>query len=175
MPLEASDYHRKRFDPRTRRDRVHLQNLAWAEQIEQLVDAYLLWRIQPIASDTPSVGETKTYSISTVDFFCEYCNHPCSMLYWLIRPSDTGTMAVALHANDDYPNLMFARRGYLGTTPRSPKMAIAFSVLEAYRQLHRVCPKLSVYAQVQALCYLHQVSITHTSFMTCTDSHSITS
>ncbi|KAI0697792.1 hypothetical protein BC835DRAFT_1405591 [Cytidiella melzeri] len=54
-----------------------------------------------------------------------------------------------------YPNIAIAKRGYLGTAPRTPKTAIAFNVLEAYRQLHRVCPKLSVYAQVQALCHLH--------------------
>ncbi|KAI0684586.1 hypothetical protein BC835DRAFT_1292791, partial [Cytidiella melzeri] len=49
----------------------------------------------------------------------------------------------------------FARRGYLPTAPRNASTAIVFQVLEAYRQLHRVCPKLSIYAQVQALCHLH--------------------
>ena len=68
------------------------------------------------------------------------------------------SLVVPLLVDDDYPNITLARRGYLGTTPRSPNVAIAFNVLEAYRQLHRVCPKLSVYAQVQALCYIQRVS-----------------
>ncbi|KAI0688329.1 hypothetical protein BC835DRAFT_1209532, partial [Cytidiella melzeri] len=57
--------------------------------------------------------------------------------------------------DNGYPTVLFARRGYLATAPRNPTTAIAFQVLEAYRQLHRVCPKLSIYAQVQALCHLH--------------------
>ncbi|PIL35238.1 hypothetical protein GSI_03028 [Ganoderma sinense ZZ0214-1] len=39
----------------------------------------------------------------------------------------------------------------------TPTVAIAFQTLEAYRQLHRVCPRLSLQAQVRALCYLHSI------------------
>ncbi|KAI9057832.1 hypothetical protein FKP32DRAFT_1615023 [Trametes sanguinea] len=43
----------------------------------------------------------------------------------------------------------------MGTAPVRPSVAIGFKTLEAYRQLHRVCPRLSIQAQVRALCYLH--------------------
>ncbi|KAI0684292.1 hypothetical protein BC835DRAFT_1409170 [Cytidiella melzeri] len=77
---------------------------------------------------------------------------------WQYSPlihADTSTLLVEVTDDAQYPNIAIAKRGYLGTAPRTPKTAIAFNVLEAYRQLHRVCPKLSVYAQVQALCHLH--------------------
>jgi hypothetical protein len=83
MSLSASDSYRKRFDPRTRRDRIHLHNLAWAEQIEQVVDAYLLWRIQPIVSSSkaPIAGEAKAYSVRSIDFFCKFYYLPYSVSY----------------------------------------------------------------------------------------------
>lgn len=58
---------------------------------------------------------------------------------------------------EEYPNESLARRGYLGTAPVKPSVAIAFRTLEAYRQLHYACPRLSIQAQVRALCRLHAV------------------
>ncbi|KAI0702844.1 hypothetical protein BC835DRAFT_1263373 [Cytidiella melzeri] len=136
----------KRFDPRTRRDRTHLNNIAWSEQMEALVDAYLLWRRDPLVTEAGGYEDTRNLEIATIDFFYQ------------------STLSVVLDAADRYPNVSIAQHGYLGTSPRNPMTAIAFEVLEAYRQLHRVCPKLSIYAQVQALCHLHGVSIvTYTS------------
>ena len=60
---------------------------------------------------------------------------------------------------DEYPNESLARHGYIGTAPVRPSIAIGFRTLEAYRQLHNVCPRLSIQAQVQALCHLHAVRI----------------
>lgn len=54
-------------------------------------------------------------------------------------------------------NEALVRSGYLGSAPLAPTVAISLKVLEAYRQQHRFCPRLSVYAQVKALCSLHQV------------------
>ncbi|THG99052.1 hypothetical protein EW026_g3227 [Hermanssonia centrifuga] len=61
-----------------------------------------------------------------------------------------------MDSGETYPNLALAKHGYLATAPRNPSIAIGFQVLEAYRQLHRVCPKLSIYGQVKALCHLHK-------------------
>ncbi|RDX44104.1 hypothetical protein OH76DRAFT_1458094 [Lentinus brumalis] len=52
---------------------------------------------------------------------------------------------------------MATHKRYLGTAPRQPSVAVSFQVLEAYRQYHRVCPRLSIQAHVHALCYLHKV------------------
>ena len=60
-------------------------------------------------------------------------------------------------SRDEYANESLARRGYLGTAPVRPSVAIAFYMLEAYRQLHYACPRLSIQAQVRALCRLHVV------------------
>ncbi|KAI0696074.1 hypothetical protein BC835DRAFT_1406027 [Cytidiella melzeri] len=94
--------------------------------MDALVNAYLLWRSNPSAPEELSNNGARTHHLNTVDFFY-----------------------------DCHPTVAFARRGYLPTAPRNASTAIAFQVLEAYRQLHRVCPKLSIYAQVQALCHLH--------------------
>ncbi|KAI0687959.1 hypothetical protein BC835DRAFT_1285766 [Cytidiella melzeri] len=128
----------KRFDPRTRRDRVHLNNLAWNEQMESLVQAYLQWQ----SNSRDGVLDAMLFNG-----------------YLPLMHADMSTLSVDVTDDAEYPNVAIARRGYLGTAPRTPKTAIAFNVLEAYRQLHRVCPKLSIYAQVQALCHLHGVRI----------------
>ncbi|KAH9913659.1 uncharacterized protein B0H18DRAFT_887915 [Fomitopsis serialis] len=56
-----------------------------------------------------------------------------------------------------YVNSTLIWNGFLGAAPQKPTVTISLKALEAYRQLHRACPRLSVQAQVRALCYLHQV------------------
>ncbi|KAH9923875.1 uncharacterized protein B0H18DRAFT_878327 [Fomitopsis serialis] len=56
-----------------------------------------------------------------------------------------------------HANVALVSRGFLGSAPQKPTVAISLKTLEAYRQLHRACPRLSVQAQVKALCYLHEV------------------
>ena len=65
---------------------------------------------------------------------------------------------VAQHNPVDHPNVTLLRNGFLGSSPTHPTVAIHISVLDCYRQLHRECPRLSVQAQVKALCHLHSVS-----------------
>ncbi len=74
-------------------------------------------------------------------------------------------LSVLVDEPNDTPNTALAKLGYLGTAPRNPGLAIGFQVLEAYRQLHRVCPKLSIYGQVKALCHLHKVCLTATTIV----------
>jgi hypothetical protein len=54
-------------------------------------------------------------------------------------------------------NETLVRHGYLGCSPEAVTTAISFETLEAYRQLHRVCPRLSDEAYSKALCHLHEV------------------
>ncbi|KAI0259614.1 hypothetical protein BC834DRAFT_833181, partial [Gloeopeniophorella convolvens] len=49
------------------------------------------------------------------------------------------------------------RGGCLGTSPLHPTVALSVRTLELYRQTHRVCPKLSIQAQVRMLCHMHNV------------------
>lgn len=57
----------------------------------------------------------------------------------------------------DHLNQILANEGYIGCSPLQPTVAISFSVLEAYRQQHRVCPRFSIQAQVKALCHIQEV------------------
>ncbi len=85
------------------------------------------------------------------------CVHVCRHTFLMSQLSDLSTLSLACAADNKGPNIALVSRGYLGTAPLHPNTAITFRALEAYRQLHRVCPKLSIYAQVQALCHLHHV------------------
>ncbi|KAI0683110.1 hypothetical protein BC835DRAFT_1297082 [Cytidiella melzeri] len=131
----------KRFNPHIHQDRVHLKNLAWNEQMESLVQAYLQWQSNSRDGvvDAMLFNGCRMLHVTAMDFF------------------HMSILSVDVTDNAKYPNVVIARCGYLGTAPRTPKTAIAFNVLEAYRQLHCVCPKLSIYAQVQAMCHLHGV------------------
>ena len=60
---------------------------------------------------------------------------------------------------DELPNVTLVHNGSLGVAPVAPSLAISLRALEAYRQLHRVCPRLSVQAFSRALCILHAVRV----------------
>ena len=76
----------------------------------------------------------------------------------LITNVTAGRETVAYqHSSSDYPNVTLLRHGLLGSSPTHPTVAIHISVLDYYRQLHRECPRLSIQAQVKALCHLHGV------------------
>ncbi len=62
--------HRAKVDMRTRRDRVHLQNLAWTEQMDALVDTYLSWNSSGY-SGSESVPAGHHIKIQAFDFFGE--------------------------------------------------------------------------------------------------------
>jgi hypothetical protein len=56
-----------------------------------------------------------------------------------------------------YTNETLIRHGFIGASPEKVTTAIAVRVLEAYRQMHRVCPRLSIHAFSKALCHIHKV------------------
>ncbi|KAH9831718.1 uncharacterized protein C8Q71DRAFT_798813 [Rhodofomes roseus] len=58
-----------------------------------------------------------------------------------------------------YANATLVSNGFLGSSPQKPTVAISLKVLDAYRQLHRACPRLSVQAYVKSLCYIHRVPL----------------
>ncbi|EKM49342.1 uncharacterized protein PHACADRAFT_188921 [Phanerochaete carnosa HHB-10118-sp] len=128
---------RRRHDPRTRHDRTHLRNTAWMEQMDLLVDAYLTWRDRGNPIKLAGASDDCNIEVRVVNFF------------------DTFTRRFPVRGDGAHPNVLLAKHGYLGTAPLNPTIATGFRLLKAYRQLHRVCPKLSVYAQVKALCHLH--------------------
>lgn len=57
-----------------------------------------------------------------------------------------------------FTNETLARHGFIGATPDKPVIAFSFKLFEIYRQLHRVCPRLSFDALSACLSHLHHVS-----------------
>ncbi|KAH9834663.1 uncharacterized protein C8Q71DRAFT_873190 [Rhodofomes roseus] len=130
----------KRYDTRTRVDRTFLREQEWQRQIHKLVDGYLAWS----AGEQPQEGNVQPWDVVLISF-------------------DTKDIGIVTPASEDeLPNESLVRRGYLGTAPIRPSIAIAFRTLEAYRQLHHACPRLSRQALVQTLCHLHRVPLNRT-------------
>lgn len=57
-----------------------------------------------------------------------------------------------------YTNETLLLHGIIGASPEKVTLGITIRALEAYRQLHRVCPRLSILAFAKALCHLHKVT-----------------
>ncbi|PCH35429.1 hypothetical protein WOLCODRAFT_111009 [Wolfiporia cocos MD-104 SS10] len=134
--------NRKRKDNRTRRDRISKMNKEWEAQLPILVDAYLAWQAG-LAEAGLKDATVEPWQMLVVNFF----NTEIRTFTPLSACART--------------NEVLVRGGFLGTAPQLPTVAISFQVLEAYRQLHHVCPRLSIYAQVKALCRLHAVPFNH--------------
>ncbi|OBZ67902.1 hypothetical protein A0H81_12134 [Grifola frondosa] len=133
--FETVNGDRKRKDTRTRRDRTLLRNKEWEGQLADLVQAYMDWKAgrNCHASDSDVPG----WDMFVVHFF------------------DNSVVRFYPLSSTAHINETLVRHGYLGTAPRSPTVALSFQVLEAYRQLHRVCPRLGVQGMARALCHLH--------------------
>ncbi|KAH9853435.1 hypothetical protein C2E23DRAFT_698062, partial [Lenzites betulinus] len=139
---------RVRRDKRTRRDRTNLRNIEWAKQLPQLIDAYLVWKHSP-----PTASDGTPFASPPNDVLPDSSEHPTT------PDSDTSTVnSVSASFSPSSPselaNVTLATQGYLGVSPVSPVVAISFQVLECYRQLHAVCPRLSIQAFCQGLCGL---------------------
>ena len=67
---------RKRVDARTRHDRTERRNVQWAEQLNDLVDAYLAWQADLEEEQAAQDGDAANGSleIATVDFFGTQCD-----------------------------------------------------------------------------------------------------
>ncbi|KAH9903426.1 hypothetical protein C8Q73DRAFT_674646 [Cubamyces lactineus] len=133
--LFAEEKTSKRVDGRTRHDRTLIRTQEWEAQRDELVDAYLTWH----SGIQQTLGEVACWTMHCIDFF----EHGRRVFF----PPSTSTRI----------NVTLALHGYMGTAPIRPAVAISFKCLEAYRQVHRVCPRFSIQAQVRALCYLHMV------------------
>jgi hypothetical protein len=63
------------------------------------------------------------------------------------------------HAPDaKFTNETLARHGFIGATPDKPVIAFSFKLFAIYRQLHRICPRLSLDALSTCLSHLHHVN-----------------
>lgn len=157
IPSPTHQFCRKRADLRTRKDRVQVRTDAWQQQIPRLIKAYLAWNHSgPPDSTATAVNEQGGWEITVVDFFRKSLNYSaCSPLTGNVL--ERGVKHFQHTPSAHFVNEELALHGYLGASPDAPTVAISFQVLLAYRQLHRVCPRLSAQALVKALCHLHRV------------------
>ena len=61
--------------------------------------------------------------------------------------------------SDVYTTVTLMRYGYIAAAPLSPSVAISIQTLAAYWQTHRICPRLSIQAEVRKLCHMHGVCL----------------
>lgn len=139
-------------------------------QYERLVDAYLQFERELSASGqegnlNPSQTEPgedllESFEIDLVDIFCEwlYLRGELTQLTATLFHLGRRKQVFAPSATDLWPNVTLLRHGFLGSSPLHPPLAISLRTLENYRQTHRVCPRLSIQAEVRKLCHLHNVS-----------------
>jgi hypothetical protein len=72
---------RKRYDDRSRRDRTHLQNEAWKQQLESLTEAYLLWAHSTQSTTQPCSEEFVNCQVVGVDMFGKFNRH-LNHIHW---------------------------------------------------------------------------------------------
>ncbi|KAL0571876.1 hypothetical protein V5O48_010096 [Marasmius crinis-equi] len=124
----------RRADDRTRRDRTEKQTESWARQHDRLVDAYLAWR-----EYGPPLRERQLSELNHIDTYSIHGYIP----------------SVFSHTRDSRSiNESLVLCGYLGGAPEQPTVAFELLTLEIYRQLHRVCPSLSIDAFARALQHI---------------------
>ncbi|KAK1231535.1 hypothetical protein PQX77_005367 [Marasmius sp. AFHP31] len=128
--------HKRHYrDTRTRRDRTERQTQSWARQHDRLVDAYVEFKLH---------GQPKQ----------EIKFHTWEILQVGFEFFGTGIFFHPLPSQSTNESLL--KWGFLGGSPESPTICFDVQVLEAYRQLHRVCPSLSIEAYSRALSHLHK-------------------
>jgi hypothetical protein len=59
--------------------------------------------------------------------------------------------------------ITLAHNGIMSSTPDRPTVGFTFELLEGYRQLHRVCPRLTISGFATAIQHLHKVILLQTN------------
>ncbi|KIJ30837.1 hypothetical protein M422DRAFT_234713 [Sphaerobolus stellatus SS14] len=127
----------KRYENRTRHDRTEIRTRAWETQMDTLTDTYLQWQMEPLeAFDAPSPN---SWGMRILDL------HKSRILYFPTLDIDRWT------------NQTLLRYGCLGTAPLSPHSAFSLRTLSQYHETHRVCPRLSIEAEIRALCNINKI------------------
>ncbi|KIY48693.1 hypothetical protein FISHEDRAFT_73383 [Fistulina hepatica ATCC 64428] len=140
--LAHSVLRQKRYgDLRTRHNRILQQVISWQLQLPELKRAYLHWkacRKKPDSMDSDADVPISHYNVTLYSF------EGIRQEAFAVIPSCSGI------------NEILVSHGAIGATPDSPQVAFTIDFLETYRQLHRVCPRLSLEAVSKALLHLHQ-------------------
>ncbi|KAK7060534.1 hypothetical protein VNI00_001300 [Paramarasmius palmivorus] len=124
-------------DSRTRSDRIERQTKSWQEQLPHLTRAYLAFKAHGPPENTTSQPE---WELRVMDF------------------NFNGNRTLFQVSSDVFStNESLVRHGIIGASPEHVSMGFSISLFEIYRQLHRVCNKLSIEALSKALQHIHQI------------------
>ncbi|KAL0564221.1 hypothetical protein V5O48_017832 [Marasmius crinis-equi] len=134
---------KRRKDGCTWRDRTERQTQAWARQHDALVDAYLVYKAHGVPVPQPNAEE---WDMEVATFY----PHPIAN-----HSQNYGPRQFYTYPNTQSKNETLRYNGFIGGSPELPTIAFDLEVLDLYRQLHRVCPSLSIEAYSCALLHLH--------------------
>jgi hypothetical protein len=138
-------------DNRTRYDRIQRQVDCWSTQLPGLVSAYLEWS----AHGPPTRTDEELWDMRVLTMEGKRVTFQGYNTYYLLL--DNSIQQFHHFFGSETINISLARYGVLGSAPEKPSLAFSFRTLESYRQLHRVCPRLSIDAFSKALHHLYQV------------------
>ncbi|KAJ3841772.1 hypothetical protein F5878DRAFT_658209 [Lentinula raphanica] len=136
---EATAFYRKSYyrDSRSRRNKIHIDQLRWSAQIEGMTDAYMDYCYRRAQDNLPVDDEsTVLQSTRAMDIF------------------GNDIVDLSHYKNDLYISSSLIRQGYFPCNPLVHKSVISIRTLELYHHLFVRCPRLSIQPFVRGLCEL---------------------
>lgn len=153
-------------DGRTWRQRTERLQANWEPRIDEMLDAYLIWRYSSSSDhrraggSTTGTGSDKPKSTpgtprdtleepdhSSYDFMIEVLDLYTLKVYAKIpRSGDSKSVAEAL-----------MMQGYIGNTPENPTLALSVKTLQLFCQIRLRKPSFSIEAFTRVLCDLYNV------------------
>ncbi|KAI0323512.1 hypothetical protein GY45DRAFT_1264444 [Cubamyces sp. BRFM 1775] len=139
---------------RSHRERLRQEAAHWAAQLEQLADAYLLWKHElrltitkinpthPLQRDTATEDAVQghTFEVTAV---------------WTYDRIATYTV---MQRDEELANVALLGQGLLGCSPLFPETVFSLDLLEFYHRLRRRHPRLGIQPFVRAVCDIQDVS-----------------
>ncbi|GAW07724.1 hypothetical protein LENED_009735 [Lentinula edodes] len=120
-------------DFRTRRDRTNLKNTHWAEQVDEMVGAFMDWSLH---SDEAMAGAELGDS-----------------LMWIDVVDIFGTKQQAIpHTEHCWQSSSLVRAGIIPTSPLRHTAGVTIRTISLYHKLFVRCPRLGIQPFAKALC-----------------------
>ncbi|KAJ3717365.1 hypothetical protein C8R42DRAFT_644620 [Lentinula raphanica] len=125
-------------DYRTRRDRTHVSNNYWAQQLDEIVEAYLdyCWKQENgLAADAVEEG---AITIDVVDVF------------------DISTKTIPCSTNG-FQSASLVRSGIIPTSPLVHSLGFTVRSINLYHKLFVRCPRLGMQSFSKSICDMHRI------------------
>ncbi|KAJ7820326.1 hypothetical protein B0H14DRAFT_3089255 [Mycena olivaceomarginata] len=126
----------RRWDWRTRRDRMDRLNQQFVAQMPEMLKAYMRW-CESVETGRERSTSAEVWTITVVDMF----------------GTDKRDVSLDPQGGGIAPALIM--EGLIPCAPFRPSVAITVKVLEVYRVAHARCPQLAIQSFVKTLCDLH--------------------